>query len=82
MEQAFALTAADPAAKKAFKVGDRWYAVKLKNRIEAPTTDLAKNSEAIKQNLLPKKQQEALDTWLKGLKAKAKIEVNPQLLAD
>lgn len=82
MEQAFTLTAADPIAKKAVKVGDRWYAVKLKARIEAPTTDLAKNSESIKQSLLPKKQQDALDTWLKGLKAKAKIEINPTLLND
>jgi peptidyl-prolyl cis-trans isomerase D len=80
MEAAFTLTNGAPAAKQAYKIGDRWYAVKLKNRIEAPTTDLAKQSETIKQNLLPKKQQEALDTWLKGLKAKAKIEINPAVL--
>ena len=82
MEEAFTLSAAAPVAKKAVKVGDRWYAVKLKNRIEAPTVDLAKNKETIKQTLLPKKQQEALDSWLKGLKAKAKIEINPAVLND
>ena len=82
MELAFTLTPASPVAKKAVKVGERWYAVKLKARIEAPTTDLAKSSEAIKQTLLPKKQQEALDTWLKGLKAKAKVEINPAVLTD
>ena len=82
MEEAFTLTPAAPVAKKAVKVGERWYAVKLKSRIEAPTTDLAKNKEAIKQALLPKKQQEAQEAWIKGLKAKAKIEVNPSILAD
>jgi peptidyl-prolyl cis-trans isomerase D len=82
MEQAFTLTPAAPVAKKAVKVGDRWYAVRLKNRIDAPTTDLAKNSEAIKQSLLPKKQQDALDSWLKELKSKAKIEINQALLND
>lgn len=82
MEEAFALTPANPVAKKAVKVGDRWYAVKLKNRTEAPTTGLAAKSAEIKQQLLPKKQQAALDTWLKGLRAKAKIEINPAILAD
>ena len=82
MEEAFTLTPASPVAKKAVKVGDRWYAVKLKNRVEAPTTGLAAKSAEIKQSLLPKKQQAALDAWIKGLRAKAKIEINPAILAD
>jgi peptidyl-prolyl cis-trans isomerase D len=82
MEQAFTLTAADPVAKKPVKIGERWFAVKLKARTEAPTTDLAKETEKIRQSLLPKKQQDALDTWLKELKAKAKIEINPAVLGD
>lgn len=82
MEQAFTLTAAAPLAKKVVKVGERWYAVKLKSRIDAPTTELAKSSETIKKELLPKKQQEALDSWLKDLKSKAKIQVNPAVLND
>jgi len=82
MEQAFTLMPAAPVAKKAVKIGERWYAVRLKTRTETPTTDLAKNSESIKQALLPKKQQEALDSWLKELKAKAKIEINPAILGD
>lgn len=82
MEEAFTLTTASPVAKKAVKIGDRWYAVKLKSRIEAPTTDLAGKSATIKQTLLPKKQQEAMDTWLKELRTKAKIEINPAVLND
>ena len=82
MEAAFALNSANPVAKQPVKVGERWYAVKLKDRIEAPTTDFAKNSAAIKQALLPKKQQEALDKWTRELREKAKIEINPAVLTD
>jgi peptidyl-prolyl cis-trans isomerase D len=82
MEEAFTLTASAPVAKKAVKVGERWYAVRLKNRVEAPVADLAKNKETIKQTLLPKKQQDAQEAWIKELKAKAKIEINPAILND
>lgn len=82
MEAAFNLTTAAPTPKNAFKVGDRWYAVKLKQRIELNSADFQKNKEQIRQTLLPKKQQEALDSWIKGLKAKAKIQINPSILSD
>jgi peptidyl-prolyl cis-trans isomerase D len=82
MEEAFTLTAAAPVAKKPFKAGDRWLAVKLKGRVEAPTADFAKVKEGLKQSVLPKKQQDALQAWLKDLRSKAKIEVNPMLQSD
>ena len=82
MDAAFNLTAAAPVAKTPFQVGDRWYAIKLKERTELNKESFAQEKEQIKQSLLPKKQQEALDAWLKDLKAKAKIEINPALLAD
>ena len=82
MEAAFNLTTAAPVPKTPFQVGERWYAVKLKNRIPADTAEFQKTKEQIKQTLLPKKQQDALDAWLKDLKAKAKIEINKAILAD
>ncbi|QXE92251.1 SurA N-terminal domain-containing protein [Geomonas subterranea] len=82
MEAAFTLNAPNQAAKQPFKVGDRWYAVALKSRTEAPLTDLAKNSGSIKAALFPKKQQEALEKWVKGLRDKAKIDINPLVLQD
>ncbi|GAB7028359.1 peptidylprolyl isomerase [Geotalea toluenoxydans] len=82
MEAAFNLTAAAPTPKNIFKAGDRWYAVKLKQRIELNRADFQKNKEQIRQTLLPKKQQEALDNWMKELKAKAKIQINPSILSD
>lgn len=81
-EAAFALTSAAPVAKTAVKVGDKWYAVKLKERAEASQEEFQKNKDQIKAAILPKKQQEAVENWKKELRAKAKIEIDPRVLAD
>jgi peptidyl-prolyl cis-trans isomerase D len=81
MEAAFKLTAAAPAVDTAFKVGNRWYAVRLKLRTEAPKADFEKVKEELKKKILPKKQEEALEKWTKDLRTKAKIEINQALVA-
>jgi peptidyl-prolyl cis-trans isomerase D len=82
MEAAFKLTSTAPAGDTPFKVGNRWYAVRLKQRIEAPKAEFDKIKDELKKKILPKKQDEALTAWLKDLKSKAKIELNPALAAD
>ncbi len=82
MDAAFDLTKTAPVAKEPFRSGETWYAIKLKNRLESDTADFQKTKEQIKQSLLPAKQQQALANWLKELKSKAKIEINPTLLND
>jgi peptidyl-prolyl cis-trans isomerase D len=82
MEAAFKLTSAAAAIDTPFKVGVRWYAVRLKQRIEAPKAEFDKTKEEIKKKILPKKQDDALAAWLKELRTKAKIEINPALAAD
>ncbi|MBI1920057.1 MAG: SurA N-terminal domain-containing protein [Geobacter sp.] len=82
MEAAFNLTSAAPAAKTPFKVGERWYAIKLKNRIETNKENFAHTKEQVKQTMLPRKQEEAVNAWLQELRKKAKIEINPALLSD
>jgi peptidyl-prolyl cis-trans isomerase D len=81
MEAAFKLTAAAPAVDSVYKVGNRWYAVRLKQRVEAPKADFERAKDELKKKLLPKKQEEALDKWIKDLRAKAKIEINQALVA-
>lgn len=81
MEAAFKLTTAAPAADIPFKVGNRWYAVRLKQRIEASKAYFEKVKADLKKKLLPKKQEEALDKWIKDLRAKANIEINQALVA-
>jgi peptidyl-prolyl cis-trans isomerase D len=82
MEAAFKLTTAAPAAATPVKVASRWYAVRLKQRIDAPKADFEKTREELKKKMLPKKQEEALEKWTKDLRAKAKIEINQALVAE
>jgi len=82
MDAAFSLTNAAPTLKSATKVDQKWVVIRLKNRTAAKAEDFQKTKEELKKQILPKKQQEALDAWLKELKAAAKIEINQQLIAD
>lgn len=82
MDAAFALTTAAPLPKAPVKIDQRWVVVRLKNRTVAANEDFQKGKEDIKKQLLPKKQQEALDSWIKELKAAAKIEINQQLISE
>lgn len=82
MEAALALTTAAPLPKAAVKLDQKWVVIRLKSRVAAKAEDFQKSKEELKKQLLPKKQQEALDTWLKELRAAAKIEINQQLIAD
>jgi len=79
MEAAFALTAKAPAPQAPVKVGNRWIALRLKERTEQNAAAFPAEKEKIKKELLPAKQEEELQRWLKELRAKAKIEINPAL---
>lgn len=81
VEAVFKLTAAQAPATP-FKIGNRWFAVRVKSRLEAPQTDFQKTKEEIKKNMLPKQQEEALSAWTKALRDKAKIEINQALVAE
>jgi peptidyl-prolyl cis-trans isomerase D len=76
------LTKTSPAPPAPFYINGRWYAVRLKERTEVPIADFQKNRQKTIEILLPIKQQEAVEKWLQGLKSKAKIVVNPALMAD
>jgi len=82
MDAAFKLTNAAPAIDTPFKVGIRWYAVRLKQRVEAPKADFEKSKEELKKRILPKKQEDALAAWIKERRTQAKIEINPALTAE
>lgn len=80
MEEAFKLTTTAPALSEPMLIGNRWYAVRLKQLIAAPEADLAAQRETIKQRILPQRQEEALKSWLKERRDKAKIVINQALL--
>jgi peptidyl-prolyl cis-trans isomerase D len=81
VEAVFKLAAAQAPATP-FKVGNRWYAVRVKSRSEAPKAQFDTTKEELKKKMLPKKQDEALAEWVKGLREKAKIEINQALIVD
>lgn len=82
MDSAVALTTAAPLPKAATKIDQKWVVIRLKNRATASKEEFTKTKDDIKKQILPKKQQEALDSWIKELKAVAKIDINQQLIAD
>lgn len=81
MEAVFKLTAAQAPATP-FKIANRWYAVRVKARTEAAKAAFDSTKEELKKKMLPKKQDDAVTEWSKGLREKAKIEINQALIAD
>ena len=81
VEAVFKLSASQAPATP-FKIGNSWYAVRVKNRTEAPKAEFEKTKEELKKKKLPKQQEEALAAWTKGLREKAKIEINQALVAE
>lgn len=81
VEAVFKLSAGQAPATP-FKVGNRWYAVRVKSRTEAPKAQFDATKEELKKKMLPRKQEEALAEWAKGLREKAKIEINQALFAE
>lgn len=80
-EAVFKLSAGQaPAAP--FKVGSRWYAVRVKSRTDAPKAKFDATREELKKKMLPRRQEDALIEWRKGLREKAKIDINQALIAD
>lgn len=82
MENLFDLTATAPALSEPVQVDGKWYAIRLKQRIAAPQDGFLSQKEEIKARLLPAHQEKALRDWLKELRSKAKIELNPGLTAQ
>ncbi|MRR39324.1 peptidylprolyl isomerase, partial [bacterium] len=79
LQAAFALTAKAPEPQSPLKNGNRWIALKRRERVELNAAAFVTEKEKIKKELLPVKQEEELQKWLKELRAKAKIEINPAL---
>jgi len=80
MEAVFKLTNAAPGLTDPIQIANRWYAVRLKQRSAAAEDDFTAQKEALKQRMLPQRQEEALKAWLKERREKAKVVINQALL--
>ncbi|HKK01926.1 MAG TPA: SurA N-terminal domain-containing protein [Desulfuromonadales bacterium] len=78
--EAFNLTSAKPVAPEVYTVDDTDIVAVLKDRQDADMKKLDKAMRLqLRQSLLSKKQNEALDKMVAGLKAKAKISISQTL---
>ncbi len=77
MEKVLDLTTSAPALTEPMLLGNRWYAIRIKQRVAAPQSEFESQKTEIKQRLLPAKQEEVLRNWLKELRSKSKIVINP-----
>lgn len=80
LDKAFELTEAAPAPSEPFLLNSRWYAFRLHKRTVAPEADFNASKSEIKERLLPAMQEKALLAWLKELRGKSKVQINPAIL--
>ena len=66
---------------KAFKVGDRYYVVELKERSKADDAKFAQKRDELRTTALNKKRNEVLRAVVSELREKADVQVNARLLS-
>lgn len=81
MKAAFTLETKAPVAKETFEVDGSYLVVVLKERQAAPAAIDSAKREELRQAVLTRKQNEAVDALLKELKEKATIEYSPTFTA-
>ena len=78
---AVALTDAKPVADQVFEVNGSFFVVELKSHERPDFKELEAKMDEYRDRARQKKGGEALDTFLKALKEKAKIEKNEAVLS-
>jgi peptidyl-prolyl cis-trans isomerase D len=69
-----------PYYSEVLLVGESFYILKLKDSKEADESKFEEEKGGIGERLMAEKQQEAIDKWIKELRAKADITINEELL--
>jgi peptidyl-prolyl cis-trans isomerase D len=86
IQAGFALTAEAPLAPQVIQAGDRLLVLRLEERLDAPDHPLEEDLSPLRQQLLDRKRQKAMDLWLRSERARAeregKIERNTRTLQD
>jgi peptidyl-prolyl cis-trans isomerase D len=79
-KEIFSLTQESPYFSEPLKHGDKFYLLKLKGSLEADQKEFEIRKGDIKERLYQQRQQETLTRWIEDMRAKSKIEVNPEVL--
>jgi peptidyl-prolyl cis-trans isomerase D len=76
----FGLTAAAPVAQEAYKVGDAYYVMALKERETPDMQQFAAAKEELYEQAVDSKRARVLKEWLVFLRNEAKVEINTALI--
>jgi len=79
---AFRLTDPGKPASQVFVVATDAYVVALKERTEPNEEEITKQMEDTRKSMLERRRQAAFTAYLKELKEKAKVQVDPERLAE
>ncbi|MFQ5586899.1 MAG: peptidylprolyl isomerase, partial [Thermodesulfobacteriota bacterium] len=79
-EGLFTLTEESPYYPEPVQYGNVFYIFTLKESREADPKLFEMKRDELRQRLLTKKQEEAVTTWITGLRNKSKIEINQEAL--
>ncbi len=86
IQAGFGLTAEAPLAPQPVRADDRLLVLRLKERISAPDDPPEEDLSPLRQQLLDRKRQKAMDLWLRSERARAEregeIERNTRVLRD
>jgi parvulin-like peptidyl-prolyl isomerase len=74
------LTQKHPVPKEVFQTKDGYFVVRLSALEQADKNKFAAAKKNLERRLVYQKQEEFFQNWLSQLRAKAKIEINKELL--
>jgi peptidyl-prolyl cis-trans isomerase D len=74
------LTVKTPLPKKVLQIKNAFFVVKLSAMEHADQTKFSSVEKDLKNRLINQKQEELLQNWLQQLRAKAKIDINKDIL--
>lgn len=80
MTELSTLTGKNPLPKKVLQIKDAFFVVRLSAVENADQTKFSSVEKALQNRLINQKQEELLQNWLQQLRAKAKININKDIL--
>ena len=81
-QAAFELTAEAPLAKTAYKVGNSYFVVRLKDREVPDLKEFEDQKDSLKEQALSSKRGQIFREWIDHLRSNANVELNPGLFPE
>ena len=82
IKEAFSLSLENKTASKVVESNNAFYAIRLKDKVDADLTKLEAEKETLKSRLLSTQKRQYLQQYITFLKSSAKVETNPELVSS